>query len=550
MKRTLTIALILFAILAVLGGCGKSTGKSEASTVGTKSPITFTFFTADATEDMEFNDPVAQEITKQTGVTLLVDHPVAGDTQAIPLMMSSGEYPDLIYAKGELTKLIDAKAVIPLDDYIEKYGENLKDLYGDQLVRLKTSIDDPTIYSVGAYGVKQAILQTDGIMQIQHAVLKEFGYPRIETIYDYEKLLRDYMAKYPTINGQKTIGLSLLIDTWQWYIDLSNPANYLIGYPDDGQWIVDPVTLEATYKFLAPDMDIYYRWLNKLNAEGILDPESFTQKEDVWKAKIASGRVLGLAYPGWGYGDSRAALIQNNMPERTYAYLPIVADKKYKDPSLKDYGFSGGWGIAITTKCKDPDRAFQFLDWMCSEEAQILTNWGLKDINYKVENGKRFVPSEEQKKADTDPDYSRKTGVGRWVYPFPERGTAAVDRNGDWITRVSRERVIDNFLDVERETLKAYGVDLYVDLFPQPEELGVSKHGQVWQYALPSDVNEKVTAADEFVKGSLAKIVLGKPADFDAGWKKMIDGLYAMGMEDANKILTKMIKEKIDMWNN
>ncbi len=549
MKRTLTAAVILFSAIVMLAGCNKAGDKATASTAGSKDPITFTFFTADATEDMPFTDPVAQEITKRTGVTLQVDHPVAGDTQAIPLMMASGDYSDLIYAKGELTKLIDADAIVPLDDLIEKYGANMKDLYGDQIVRLKTSIEDPTIYSVGTYGVKQAVLETSGTMQLQHAVLKELGYPRIETLAGYEKALRDYIAKYPTINGQKTIGLSLLIDTWQWYIDLSNPGNYVIGYPDDGQWIVDPKTMQATYKFLHPDMDVYYRWLNKLNADGILDPESFTQKEDVWKAKIASGRVLGIAYPNWGYGDARASLIQNGMPERTYAYFPVVADKKYRDPSLKDYGFSGGWGIAITTACEDPVRAFQFLDWMCSEEAQVLVNWGIKDVNYQVIDGKRVVPAAEQAMADSDPDYSKKTGVGRWIYPFPQRGTAAVDKNGDWITRTSRERIVNNFLPVEKETLAAYGVELYVDLFPQPAELGVSKHGQVWQYALPPDVNEKVTAADEYVKGALARIVLGKPADFDASWKKMVDELKKMGMEDANTTLTQMIQDKINMWN-
>lgn len=549
MKRTLTAAVILFSAIVMLAGCNKAGDKTVASTAGSKDPITFTFFTADANEDMPFTDPVAQEIIKRTGVTLQVDRPVAGDTQAIPLMMAAGDYSDLIYAKGELTKLIDAGAIVALDDLIEKYGANMKDLYGDQIVRLKTSIQDPAIYSVGTYGVKQAVLETSGTMQLQHAVLKELGYPRIETLAGYEKALRDYMKKYPTINGQKTIGLSLLIDTWQWYIDLSNPGNYVLGYPDDGQWIVDPKTMQATYKFLHPEMNVYYRWLNTLNADGILDPESFTQKEDVWKAKIASGRVLGIAYPNWGYGDARASLIQNGMPERTYAYFPVVADKKYKDPSLKDYGFSGGWGIAITTACKDPVRAFQFLDWMCSEEAQVLVNWGIKDVNYQVIDGKRVVPAAEQAMADSDPDYSKKTGVGRWIYPFPQRGTAAVDKNGDWITRTSRERIVNNFLPIEKETLAAYGVELYVDQFPQPAELGVSKHGQVWQYALPPDVNEKVTAADEYVKGALAKIVLGKPADFDASWQKMVDDLKKMGMEDANTVLTQMIKDKINMWN-
>ena len=370
-------------------------------------------------------------------------------------MLASGDYPDLIYAKGDLTKLINAGAIIQLDDYIEKYGKNMKKLYGDQLVRLRNSTEDPHIYSVGTYGVHNAIYETSGTMQIQHAVLKELGYPKIQTLDDYEKALNTYMEKYPEINGRKTIGLSLLIDTWQWYIDLSNPGGFVIGYPDNGQWIVNPSTYQAEYKFLDPNIYLYYKWLNKINTEGLLDPESFTQKEDVWKAKIASGRVLGLAYPNYGYWDSRSTLIANGMPERTYAYLPVVADKKYKCPALFDAGYSGGWGIAISTKCKDSVRAFKFLDWMCSDEAQVLVNWGLKDINYKIVDGKRIVPDEEMQRATSDPDYGKETGVGRWTYPFPMAGSAAVDASGQSIVRNTKDYVLKNYLPVERETLDA-----------------------------------------------------------------------------------------------
>lgn len=535
-------ALAALAALATLAGCAK---KSDAG-----AGITLSFFTQDGTQDMLFNDPVAQEITRQTGVTLTVEHPVGGDTQTIPLMMASGDYPDLIFAKGELTKLIDAGAVIPLDDYIEKFGANLKKLYGDDLVKLRNSLDDPRIYNVGTYGVKNRVLETQGTAQLQHAVLKELGYPKIQTLDDYAAAMREYMKRYPEINGQKTIGLSLLIDTWQWMIDLSNPGNYTIGYPDDGQWIVDQSTLKAQYKFLHPEIYKFYKWLCGMNDEGILDPDSFTQKEDVWRGKIAAGRVLGIMYPLWGYGEARQALITSGMPERTYAYLPCTAGPEYTDQSLKDYGYSGGWGIAISSSCKYPERAFKFLDWMCSEEAQILVNWGIKDVNYHVgEDGKRFRTAEEIATAQNDPDYSKKTGVGRWVYPFPQMGNAALDSNGDWITKDTIETITANYLDVEKETLAAYGARTWTDLFPPGESLGASKHGQVWQYALPPETNEKVSSADEYVKTALAQIVLGKPSDFDAGWKKMQDTLRSMGLDEAGETLSGLIQMKLRLWS-
>ncbi len=542
MKKLKSAAFIFSIILIMfITGCSKKNKQPES--------VTFSFFTSDATEDNFFNDPVAKEITKRTGVTLSIEHPISGDTQAIPLMIINKKYPDLIYAKGDLTKLISAGAVIPLDDLIEKYGKNMKHLYGNQLVRLRNSISDPHIYSVGTYNVKKAVYETSGSMNLQLAVLKELGYPRMTTLDDYENAIRAYIKKYPTINGKKTIGFSLLFDNWQWYIDLSNPANYLIGYPDNGQWIVNTKTYQAEYKFLDPEIYRYYQWLNKINKEGLLDPDSFTQKEDVWMAKIASGRVLGISYPEWGYTEVKTKLIKNGMQDRTYANLPIVADKKYKCPSLYDSGYSGGWGIAISKDCKDPVRAFKFLDWMCSDEAQILVNWGIKDINYKVINGKRVIPDEELKRKTTDPDYTKRTGVGLWIYPFPEAGTAAVDANKDFLTTTSRQSIIDNQLPIEREALNAYNAKTWTDLFPTAQELGgTSKFGTIWQYTLPHEINEKVLAADDYVKSMLPRIILSDPSEFKPQWNTMQQHLKDMGMGNCGKEVSKLIHEKMELW--
>jgi putative aldouronate transport system substrate-binding protein len=541
--------LLLVAVVMVLlfAGCGKKGGGATgATTAGTKTPITFSFFNWDATEDMLFDDPVAKKITEATGVTLTVDFPVGGDTQIVPLMIASGEYPDLIFAKGNLANLQEAGAIVRLDDLINTRGKYIKELYGDQLVRLRNTPDDPYIYNVGTYGVKAAVWNTDGNMQIQHAVLKDQGYPRMRTLDDYEKAIKAYYAKFPTINGVRTIPLSILSDTWQWYIDVSNPSGFLIGYPDDGQWIVEPDTMQAYYKFLHPDAKIWYQWLNRMNAEGILDPESFTQTEDIWRAKIASGRVLGIAYPGWGYGEARTSLINEGRPDRTYAYLPIVADERFRAASLKDYGFSGGWGIAITTSCKDPERAFEFLDWWCSEEAQVLVNWGIEGTNWEWRDGKRYFLQQAQ--MDTDPDFSRKTGVGRWIHPFPQRGSGYIDATGNFITRDSPENIKNNYLPVERETLAAYGAEMWIDLFPSTESLGVSKHGAAWQYTLPPELNAITSEADDYIKTALANIVLGRPADFDASWERIQQELRRIGIEEANKQLTALIQEKMRLW--
>ncbi|GHV01038.1 hypothetical protein FACS189483_11260 [Spirochaetia bacterium] len=253
-RGALSGALCIMAGLGMLllTGCGKKDPGPVATTAGTKSPITITFFNnMDPSEDMPFTDPVARRITELTGVTLKVDHPVAGDKSAIPLMIASGEYPDIIFGNLDLPALIDARAVIQLDDLIERKGANVKWLYGDQINRLRTSLADPHIYSMGTKDVKTAKWTLDGNVQIQHAVLKELGYPRMETLADYENAIRTYKTRHPTINGQPTLGISMVLPFWG-QISVGNTASFMLGFPDDGGWIVDPVTLEATYKYLYP----------------------------------------------------------------------------------------------------------------------------------------------------------------------------------------------------------------------------------------------------------------------------------------------------------
>ncbi|MDI9217133.1 MULTISPECIES: ABC transporter substrate-binding protein [Clostridium] len=557
MKRRKILSLLLAGLVtaSIFVGCGKKEdGKRSKLDEMDKSPITFTIFSADLSEDIAFTDDVAKKITELTGVTLKFEHPVAGDTQAVPLMIAGGEYPDLIYAKSDTSKLVDAGAVIALDDYIEEGGDNLKALYGDQLNRLRYNNEDQSIYTVGTYGVTNKIFDPSGTMQLQHQVLKELGYPEIKNIKDYEKAIKDYLAKNPTTeDGQSRIGLSLMASDWRWLLTVGNIASLAAGIPDDGQFAVNDETGEANYKFLLPEVKEYFKWLNHMNAEGLLDPESFTQKEDTYRAKIAAGRVVGLSDAYWDYQSAATSLIAEGKDEATYAKLPVVIDEtKYKDQSLKDYGFSGGWGIAITSSCEEPERAFQFLDWLASDEAQILLNWGIEGTHYTVNAaGKREFLPEIQKQRNTDADFSKKTGVGLYAYPFPQRGIGALDSNGDTYSPDTLENKMANYTEAEKETLKAYGAEAWPELFPKAEELGISNHGQVWQLSIPSDSDIAIIQkkADDYVQQAATQAILGAPENFDKAWDEIENTLKSYEIDKLNQGITELIKDRLELWN-
>lgn len=191
-----TFAMLLLAsALAITAGCGSSGEKSASEkpvdTGDTTTPITFTFFGADASPNWNnMKDAVGQEITKATGVTLEAEYDVNnGGDQKIPLMGASGDYPDIIYPKGNLSKLVDAGAMLDLTDLIEEHAPNLKKIYGDQMNRLKYSTEDQAIYTIPTnMGVGNVAFDATGGFEIQQKVLKELGYPEVKTLEDYENV--------------------------------------------------------------------------------------------------------------------------------------------------------------------------------------------------------------------------------------------------------------------------------------------------------------------------------------------------------------------------
>lgn len=573
-KKVVSIFLVAAISLSLFAACGKQeketvtqtptkapskaaeVGKTEVTEVP-KEVITLTFYSADGVED-PWTDPVAQKITELSGYKLDIDFPLNGDDQRIALMIASEEYPDLIYAKGGTPDLIDAGALLDLTDLIEEHGPNIKKLFGDNYYRLKRSEEDPGIYTLGVGGVNGIKYATDGSMQLQYDVLAKAGYPVVKTLEQYEQLMKDYIAQNPTVVGPdggsyETIGMSLSTSDWHWYITLSNPSGFVSGSPDNGQWIIDENTYESVYKHAAAGQYEYYKWLNHMFDIGLLDKEFATQTHDDYLAKIATGRVLGLADASWDYNSAVASLLNAGMYERGYAALPVGLTDNTKVALLQDQGYSGGWGVGITKACKDPVAAIKYLDWMCSDEAQILIHWGIEGVNYKLdENGKRYLPQEEYEYSKNDSEYSKKTGVGFHSYPFPQYGDGMVDSNGETYTPVTTESKVLNYNDAEKAAVDAWGVTMLKDIFPQTEEFELSDFGAAWQSPIPSDttLSTFLTEADAISWEYLVKSVVSKPADFDNVWNEFQSKLNAIGMEQANKDMTELIKAKVSFWKS
>lgn len=569
-KKLMAMLLTVTMIAASLSACGGKSNDDNAndssnateSTVNTPSDtdneqaeapespeeITLTFYSADGQAD-PWTDPVALAITAATGVKLDTSYPLSSEEEDIALMIAEGNYPDLIFAKGSAGNLIDAGALIDLTDLIEEYGPNIKKMYGEELAKLKYSADDPAIYQLSSYNVGGVVYETGGTLQLQWDLVKENDYAIPQTLEEWEKMLKDYIAAHPTTDdGYETIGLTISCSDWHWYITLANPAGFIAdGAPDNGQWLIDE-NYNAVYKFCSENEREYFRWLSRMYDEGILDNNFATQTHEDYIAKIATGQVLSIIDSNWDYNDAITILKADGKLGKTYAELPFTMDEDIKCATLMYQGLTTGYGVGISVDCKDPVRAIKFLDYLCSDEGQVLTHWGIEGVNYEIdENGHRYRPQEEIDYSNTDTEYKKVTGVGFHTYPFPTYGDGIVDSTGSTYTTTSKDSVINNYTAEQQAGCEAWGVELLTDLYPQPSEFATPPYSAIWAYAKPSEFSEIEALLDEIAWPGLIKCITDPVENFDANYDKMISDFESVGLYEAQEMLTEIIKEKVAM---
>ena len=269
------------------------------------------------------------------------------------------------------------------------------------------------------YG-KTVLTRPDNGWYIQSAVLEEAGWPQVETFAQYWKLIEDYKANHPTIDGEETIGFEILAFDWyQWYVfEAAHQA--MIGTLDSA-YKVDKVNGKWTAKEFYFDEHVkrYFSVLNEMYRKGLINPEGFVNNLDQYKASLTSGRVLATYQPEWVIGDVTSYL-KFEMPEKTLVALPL----KWEEGDFSAYNeirsSAVGMGTSISINCEDPVSAIKYLDTLITEEVQMLGYWGIEGVDYYRDSNGRVNRTEDQNDnfADRSNDYFYPQWGGEYYNEF------------------------------------------------------------------------------------------------------------------------------------
>lgn len=549
-KRLLSLVLTSMVALSIFAGCSKGTDKdSNANKDGIKEFSAFLATAGKEVPDNRLKNAIAEKIGAKITETWLTGQTAK---ERIGVMIAGGDYPDFLDGGDGTQALVDAGALIALDEYIDKYP-NIKNLWSESDWE-KVRKEDGHIYYIPQFGnIKGKEMQTkhnDEAFWIQKAVLEWANYPTIKTLDEYFDLIEKYKAANPEINGQPTIGFEILSDDWR-YFCLENPPQFLAGYPNDGKAVIDPETVTAKSYDTIPEAKQYFEKLNEMYNKGIIDPETFTASYDQYISKLSTGRVLGMIDQGWQFQTAEQSLIQQGLEERTYVPLGLTLDPNVKSNYRNRSAINAGGGLGISVSCKDIEGALQVINDLLSDEVMILRYWGEKDVDYKVGDDGLFYRTEEQRTNNKNQDWVTEN-LCMYTY-FPQYKGLLEDGKNSVIPSEQPKEFYDGLSAVDKNILDKYGYEKFTDFMPEPAE---KNHPwfPIYSYASTLTADSPAGIAmqkmDEIKKQWLPKVVMTGTSDFEKNWNEYQTTLTTQADVKAyEEALTKEAKRRAELFN-
>lgn len=573
------LAMLLAAVMtASLAGCGKG-GETAAGTAGNDNGgqeaagqdevVTLKMFIRNQSKYTGLQeDPVAKYIEEKLGIRieLTVDSSLGNTTaqtstfnELLATKLASNDLDDIMdfgspsgnpEILNNLNRAVEAGMIIPLDDLVAEYTENLSTdprLTIRNDYRREHMYNDGKFYSVGGWG-GMGLDQLPGAANwVRWDLYKEMGYPDVETDEDYLEMLKEMQDSYPeTPGGEKVYAIGGVFADPQGMGDGFVNRDYPLskGYePLEGNYAVylNHATKQVEAPLQDPDsffwngVKLYY----KANQMGILDPGAVTMSSAEYTEKINKGAYLS-AVNGWQVMNKEAIL--DGLGMKDAGYMPMRPLEDVVSLSVYWESVVGGNEFAITSKCKYPEKAIQFLDWCMSEEGSRMITQGAEGMAYTMDGD---VPSVTQQYLDDNAGgtVDMAETYGKWKYA----GINAfqhidVDSNGYYIQPEQIPNV-DNYSAVKKDALSFYGTESFTDYFTQyKNRAGEKLPNVIWSTytsgigSKPDDIKQKYAQINEYMYKQIFKMIYAKDdAEYEALQNEAMEKVGELGVDDVVK---------------
>jgi putative aldouronate transport system substrate-binding protein len=408
-KRFLKLIVCILLVCLVIGTVSACTKKgdedvsqepSEPSEVVPEDtdedePLVITFFRNEPdVQPLHPDSPVLDEIKRITGVEVKIESVPSSDYDEKKkiLLSTGGDLPDIIRVFSD-----DAKEYGPAGVFLELTQYNhltptMNEIMEKEVPEFKKILVEGKLYyfpstkrHFNTYGTVP-IIRTD--------IMKQLGFSNPDTFDDLYQILKKMKDEYPESYPWTSRGTSSLISAAAYSMG-SGTSMYYDADIDGGRYIYGPTM---------PEFKEVLEYFSKLYAEGLIDPDYAVNSTSIMIEKMSTGKSF-FYYDNGSFVANIIAALKSDDPNATAGTFPVLKNSKGIRRNWLYETHEIGVGFAVSAKTKYPERVVKFMDWMYTDEAADLTNFGIEGVHYTKENGEYKISEElvEKYSKESDP---------------------------------------------------------------------------------------------------------------------------------------------------
>ena len=229
--------------------------------------------------------------------------------------------------------------------------------------------------------------------------------------------------------------------------------------------------------------------------------------------------MLGFVDQYWQIMDAQNTLYAFGREDRTYVPLAITANEgiegKYNctEPNLNI-----GAGLGISVDCRDVEGALQFLNDLLTPELMVLRYWGVKGVDYEVDDAGVYYRTKEQRENWANGDYMKENRCDYTYFPAYEgmladgiNASRPAEQPGEYYEKLS---------PYDKKVLDAYGFQTW------KEFLGEEWEGSAWfplyscvaDWPADSTYGQAKAEMERIKRLWLPKVIMSSEEEFEENW--------------------------------
>ncbi|HEX5913099.1 MAG TPA: extracellular solute-binding protein, partial [Rubrobacter sp.] len=353
----------------------------------TEEKVSFSLLSVHNPEVTDYDDNRFTEwLEEKTNVH--IDWQLVSEEEAateLNLILASGDIPEIIF--GIVTPSQEAHygaqgLFLPLNDLIEEHAPRLKRIFEIYpAAKAALTAPDGNIYSMLFLEDCYHCTMSQK-MWIYQPWLAALGLEMPTTTDEFEQVLLAFKEQDPNGNGQADeIPLSTTMsgEGWQNRLDLFFMNSFIYNPGEDaaGPWLILQEG-QVTPIYNTPQWKEGLKYLQRLYAQGLIDPQSFTQDLDGLQrlGNNPDTVILGSAPSGWM--GVFIAVDEELQDTRWTDYVPVPPLEGPEGVRYAAWGpATGEPAIVLTSACKDPALAVRWIDAQYDREATLRSERGV-----------------------------------------------------------------------------------------------------------------------------------------------------------------------------